>query len=68
MYMSIVAGLRRRPLPTQTPSLVWLITIVLWMVVARLLQAALWSSSIPTPSCMPLVSGQQTFVDEFTSN
>jgi hypothetical protein len=68
MYMSIVAGLRRHLLPTQTPSLVLLITIVLWMVVARLLLAALWSSSIPTPSCMPLVSGQQTFVDEFTSN
>jgi hypothetical protein len=34
------------------------------MVVGLLPKAALWSSNMLTPSCMPLVSGLPTFVDE----
>jgi hypothetical protein len=34
------------------------------MVVGLLPKAALWSSNMQTPSCMPLVSGRPTFVDE----
>jgi hypothetical protein len=34
------------------------------MVVGLLPKAALWSSNMLTPSCMPLVSGRPTFVDE----